>query len=401
MRRTEDWQKRVGAFAKAIPEMGHASRFVENTMMNAEIRVIGSKRIAKSIEEMLASFPMSRVCVHLFQVGETVVAFDRNNFRWQSFGKGDYKYEKGKRLKIKGEDEKFHDIGDEWTWFRIWRPDPDDRFAAWSCHRDMLDTLEAMYVHQLADTAVAQSRLAGAGILFIPNDEFINSPDMDGGEPEPGTQEHFEKRLREAMSDSIRDRKAQDALVPLIMFGSAEIAGGIRHVLMERPDDAEAFERRMRAYRERYGDGIDLPKEVVTGMGDTNHWAGWKVDQNTWKYYLKPLGQVVVDALTVNFVRPIAIGLGATTVFDAELDATNVIVKPDRTDAAIRLHSLKALAAHAALREAGFDPEKDLHPLADLDPSSPGTQPDGAVRMPGANFRGSEGEPVGDRNVQR
>jgi hypothetical protein len=169
---------------------------------------------------------------------------------------------------------------------------------------------------------------------------------------------------------------------------------------MERNDDAKGFGERMSGYRGRYGAGIDLPKEVVTSMGEANHWAAWKVDQNTWQYYLQPLGQVVVDALTEKFIRPVAAELGSEANLVATLNATKVIVKPDRTDAAIRLHSLKALSAEAALREAGFNPD-DLHPLADMDPSSPGTQPDGAVRMPGANFRSSEGEPIGDRNMQR
>lgn len=403
MRRTEDWQKRVMAFRKAIPEVGHATRFVENTMMNAEIRVTGDARTAPLIEGALRNFPMSRVCANLFLVGEIIVAFDKRNYRWQSFGKNDYKYEKGKPLQVKNEDEKFRPLTSDWVWFRIWRPDTDDRFAAWSCHLEMTDLLESMYVHQLADTAVAQSRLAGAGILFIPNDEFIDIPVEDGGEPEPGTQGHFEKRLREAMTDSVRDRKVQDALVPLIMFGSAELADGIRHVLMERKDDAEAFAARMAAMKDRYGDGIDLPKEVITGSGEANHWGAWKVDQNTWQYYLKPLGQVVVDALTEKFIRPIGEMLGVNPqLLDAEIDATKIIVKPDRTDAAIRLHALSALNAEAALREAGFDPVNDLHPMANqVAKYSEGTQPDGAVRMPGANFRGSEGEPVGDRNVQR
>lgn len=400
MRRTEDWQKRVGAYAKVIPEMGHASRYVENTMMNAEIRVTGDDRVAANIEGMLRSFPMSRVCVHLFQVGETVVAFDTKNFRWECYGKSDYKYEKGKPLQVKQPDGKFHELSDDWSWFRIWRPDPDDRFAAWSCHREMQDLLESMYVHQLADTAVAQSRLAGAGILFIPNDEFTDGPELDGGEPEPGTQAHFEKRLRDAMGDSLRDRKAEDAIVPLIMFGSAELSDGIRHVLMERKDDADAFASRMRAYKERYGDGVDLPKEIVTSMGETNHWAAWKVDQNTWQYYLKPLGQVVIDALTVNFIRPIGAALGSTALLDAEINATKVIVKPDRTDAAIRLYVAGALSAEAALREAGFAPD-DVGPNADQPRGANGTQPDGQVRMPSANFRGSEGQPVGDRNFER
>lgn len=381
--------------------MRHAALFVNNTMAQATIDVAGDDRVARLLTPMLRSFPMGRVCRNLFLVGEMIVAFNVRTQKWEAYGKGDYKHRENKPLEVKQEDGKFRELGDDWRWFRIWREDDSDRWEAMSCHQPMLDLLESMFLHQLADAAVAQSRLAGAGILFIPNDEFTDVPVEDGGEPEPGSQAHFEMRLRDAMTDSIKDRRQQDAIVPLIMFGSAELADSIKHILMERKDDAGAFAERMAGYATRYGNGIDLPKEVIAGMSEANHWAAWKVDQNTWQYYLQPLGQVVVDALTTKFIRPVALELGSVSDITATLNAQNVIVKPDRTDAAIRLYSTNALSAEAALRESGFDPETDLHPMANQGNGSLGTQPDGAVRLPSANFRGAEGEPIGDRNAQR
>jgi hypothetical protein len=288
--------------------------------------------------------------------------------------------------------------------FVIYRQDRKIASSAWSSHKAMLDLLESMYVHQLADTAVATSRLAGAGIMYVPNDEMMDMGNVDGGEPEPGSQAHFEKLMRQAFTDSIRNRSSQDAYVPLIMFGAAEYADGLKHLMTERVDDAKAFASRMQALRERYGAGVDLPAEVVTGLGQTNHWAAWKVDQNTWQYYLQPLVSIMSDALLENFVIPVALGLSKTintANIKIELDATDVIVKPDKTDAAIRLYSLGALSAEAAVKACGFTAE-DIGPNADA-PKDGGAseQPDGNVRMPSANFRGNEGEPIGDRNMQR
>jgi len=400
MRRTEDWQRRVLSYASVIPEVAHAGRFVENTTGKATLRVTGDDRVAPAIEMMLSSFPMGRVCLNNFYVGDVIVAFDIQNFRWQSFGKADYKQEGKKPLEVRGPDGKFRELDASWRWFRIYREDPSDQYAAWSTHKAMLDLMEAWYVHQLADTAVATSRLAGAGILYMPNDEFVDIPVHDGGEPEPGSQAHFEQRLRGAMTDSLKNRGTSDAFVPLIMFGSSEYADGIRHILMERSDDAKGFGERMDSYRARYGGGVEIPAEVVTGMGDANHWAAWKVDQNTWQYYLLPLVQVAVDALIKNFVTPVAAELGSTANVSVEVDATAVIVKPDRTDAAIRLYTVGALRAEAALEAAGFD-AIDKGPNAD-DPKNGGqSQPDGQVRMPSAGFRDSQGEPVGARNFQR
>jgi hypothetical protein len=135
-------------------------------------------------------------------------------------------------------------------------------------------------------------------------------------------------------------------------------------------------------------------------MGDTNHWAGWKVDQNTWNYNLEPMVQIVVDALFKNFVEPVYLALGGRSEIRIVIDATAVIVKPDRTDAALRAHGMGALSAEGLLHYAGFD-EQFIHPHANQPKVGTETQPDWSVRLPSANYRGSEGEPVGDRNVQR
>lgn len=404
MRRTEDWQVRVLAYQDSVPEVAHAGTFVENTTGKVKFVADGDTANASAITEQLKYFPTGRTARNLFLIGEVIVGYKYDTEKratvWKSWGKRDYKYKgDSKPLEVRSKDNKWKTLGSEWKWFRIWRPDPSEMYAAWSSHKAQLDLLEALYVHQLADTAVATSRLAGAGILYIPNDEFSDVPDLDGGEPEPGSQGHFELRLREAMSDSLTNRRAQDAVVPLVMFGAAEFADAIKHTLMERRDDAEAFANRMEAYRKRYGAGIELPEEVITGMGKTNHWAGWKVDQNTWSYYLEPLVRIIAEALEQNFARPVVEELGSSSDIVIELDPTQVIVKPDRTDAAIRLFAAGALSAEGALEAAGFDVSKKATGPAPK--SNAPTQPDGQVRLPSANFRDSEGEPVGDRNLER
>lgn len=402
MRRTEDWQKRVLAMAGSVGEAKHAGRFVSNTTKKIRLVVTHEGVEVPILSEQLNELSMGRACMNLHYVGEVVLAYkyEGGRTRWACYGKRDFKQDGKKPLEVKGEDGKFRALDSGWKWFRVWRPDPSDMYAADSSYKAQLDTLEALYVHQLADAAIATSRLAGAGILYIPNDEFSDIPMVDGGEPEVGSQQHFEQRLRGAMTDSLRNRNAQDAFVPLTMFGSSEFADGIRHVLMERVDDAKGFNERMKGYAEKFGRGVDLPAEVITGMGETNHWAAWKVDQNTWSYYLEPLVEVPRDAILKNFIAPVALLLGFTGKVTIEIDATEVIVKPDRTDAALRAFGMGALSGEGLLFYAGFDPQY-LHPFANDPKGAAATQPDGAPRMPSANFRGSEGQPVGDRNFQR
>jgi hypothetical protein len=405
--RRKDWQKRVLHFADAVPEVGHAASYVCNSVQRVRLEVKGAGGLDQILTDMLVDYPIGRVTENLFLVGEMLVAYkpdedEPTNVKWKSFGKEDYAIQRDKLL-LRGKGGKMEEPDPELNLFNIFRMDRADRTKVWSTHKPMLDVLEAMYVHQLADSAIATSRLAGAGILYVPNDEMMDMPDVDGAdaEPEPGSQAHFEQTLRNAFADSIKNREVADAYTPLIMFGAAEYANGLKHLLTERVDNAEAYASRMRAYKERYGSGIDIPAEVVTGMGETNHWAAWKIDQNTWSYYLRPMVEMSTDALLRNFIRPVAAELGVpeNAPLRIELDPTDVIVKPDRTDAAIRLFSVGALSAEAAVKAAGFDPA-DVAPNADA-PRSVGEQPDGMPRMPGANFRGSEGQPIGDRNFER
>jgi hypothetical protein len=34
---------------------------------------------------------------------------------------------------------------------------------------------------------------------------------------------------------------------------------------------------------ERLAIGLDMPPEVLLGLGDSNHWSAWQVDEQTWK----------------------------------------------------------------------------------------------------------------------
>lgn len=368
LRRRQDWQRRVLSFADSVPEVSAASAFLHNTIGRVEFEIEGvQEKHAEVLERTLRSFPAGRAAENLFLVGECLAAWKYDaagaHTTWEIYGFDDWKLKGKDVIEVRGANGKWRPLEPGWSAFRMWRPDRSNRFEAWSPHKSMLELLEAMYLHQLADTAVATSRLAGAGILYVPNDGMVSIPVPDGGQPEPGTEEELRQHLVDAMMTSIRDRGGADAVIPLVLFGNAEFAGGLKHLLMERSDDAQAFATRMKAYRERYASGIDLPAEIVTGMTDANHWTAWKVDQNTWKYYLEPMAQLIADALNESYVKNIAGVLGANPInVRVCVEGTKVIAKPDRTDAAIRLRQLGVLTAEAAAKAAGFE-ESDIEKI--------------------------------------
>lgn len=397
LRRQQKWQERVLVYADSVPEVSHASDFVAKTTGRVMIEVQdGSPANEAVIANQLEHFPLGRAGELVFLVGECLVMFKYDRMEshtvWKVLAPGEYQIpERNKPLKIKGKSGRMEEVGPEWRYFRIWDPCRRDRFAATSPHRAMLDLLESMYVHQLADAAIATSRLAGAGILFLPNDLAPSMPRTSSGRPEPGSMEEIIENLSGAMVESLRNRSSEDAYVPFMLTGDGEYGAMIRHILMERADDADAFASRMEEYAKRYGRSVPLPMEVVTGMGPANHWTAWKVDENTWSYYLAPLVDLILSALNEKFADPLAATLGdpgATVTLHA--DPKNVIAKPDRTDAAIRARQLGILSAEATLRAAGFDP------VADIEPDTSMHREGGRLEELPSRFRDSAGRASGE-----
>lgn len=362
-KRMTNWQERVLKLAASVPEVAGASALVRNSMSKIEFEVEGpSQAISDQILKSLETFPTGRAGQLLWLVGESIPSWriEGSEVIWEAYSPAEFKAEKGKPAQVRNAEDKFVDIQVGEQWYRNWQPDVSCRYHSWSAHKALLDLMESMYLHQLADTAVATSRLAGAGILYWPTN--LPSLPLKDGRPEEGSQEELQMMLSEAMTHSIKDRNGADAFVPMVVFGDSSIDSSEKptHILLERPDDATSFAARMAAYRERYATGVELPIESVSGVGNANHWTAWVVNEDKWRFYLAPLAELIATSLTRNFVKPLAAKLGHNG--DVRLIASGKLLtqKPDKTDAAIRLAQLGGYLSDAAVLEAtGFNPDED------------------------------------------
>lgn len=355
-----DWQKQVLALADSVPEAASAGAFINNALDRVIFEVEGvPEDKAAIINRQLRGIPAGRMGENLFFVGEVYASFqyidDESRTEWCSLGTDDYKSEKNKPFMVRGESGKFVVPPEDQKVFRVWRHDKSNWRRAWSPHKALLDLMRAMYLAQLADTAISTSRLASSGILFLPA-SLPSVPVTDGGEPEPGTQEAFMQMLADAMEQQVRQSDPMTAVTPIMYFGEPEDVQAFKHLVLERRDDAEGFASRMASYRKRYATGVDLPPEIVEGMGGANHWSAWKVDQNTWTYYLAPLAQLIADAILRTFVIPLARNMQIPTEdLRISVNGKKVIAKPDKTDAAIRLGQMGFLKKEAVVARSGFE----------------------------------------------
>jgi len=230
---------------------------------------------------------------------------------------------------------------------RIWRAHPRYSDEADSSLRGLLDMCAELLLLNRTFRATARSRL-NAGALYLPDGLSVAAnPDPDYPydtnsdlEPMPTTEEQqdeFEDSLIDAMTTPIRDEDSAAAVVPLIIRGPAELGDKIKQFKFERSFDPALAQRADRVL-ERIMQGIDVPKDVVTGMANVKYSNALQIDESLYKAHIEPLMLLIADAITVVYLRPYLIASGFDPTEVARIttwyDPSQVATRNDRaTDA--------------------------------------------------------------------
>jgi hypothetical protein len=167
--------------------------------------------------------------------------------------------------------------------------------------------------------ATARSRL-NAGALYLPDGLSVaaqGDPDQpydSDNELNPNftaeeAEDEFEEQLIDAMTTPIRDEESASAVVPLIIRGPAELGDKIKQFKFERSFDPSLAERSDRVL-ERILQGLDVPKDVVTGLANVKYSNALQIDEALYKAHIEPMMLLICDALTVVYLRPYLIAQG-------------------------------------------------------------------------------------------
>lgn len=249
---------------------------------------------------------------------------------------------------------------------RMWNPHPRWQKLADSPTKAILDTLESLQLMRRDIRAKARSRLAGAGMLLIPDNIDIKVPGDDNQDPQADS---FMDELTLAMMLPIDDEGTAAAVVPIVVRGAPDALAQVRHLDLSGQLDAKASETRSELVGV-IATGIDLPKEVVEGVVDLNHWSAWQVDDNTFRHHLEPHEIQLVDALTGAHLRPFLEDYGCDPDWIGRLlywyDPIELVTKPDRTSTATQAYGDQAISAKAYRREIGFT-EDDAPSVTELE----------------------------------
>ena len=217
---------------------------------------------------------------------------------------------------------------------RIWREHPEFSADADSSMRALLADCEELLLLSKMIRASSRGRL-NAGILFVPDEVTVsrNTP-TDDPEIEAEEESSFEAELVQAMTAPITDERAANSVIPLLLRGNAELADKIKHIEITRKIDPELVTRADRTL-ERILQGIDIPKDVVTGLANVKYSNAIQIDENLYKAHVEPLALMLVDAITEICLRPVLAASGKWT--DEQIaqivvwyDPSEVVTRPDR-----------------------------------------------------------------------
>ena len=258
---------------------------------------------------------------------------------------------------------------------RIWRAHPRFSDEADSSLRGLLDLCAELLLLNRTFRATARSRL-NAGALYLPDGLSVaatpdpNYPyeDSDGLYSEPTPDEvadEFEDQLIDAMTTPIRDEDSASAVVPLIIRGPADLGDKIKQFKFERSFDPALAARSDRVL-ERILQGLDVPKDIVTGLANVKYSNAMQIDESLYKAHIEPLMLLIADALTVVYLRPYLLANGYS-----ETDVSKVVIWFDPSQVATR--NDRAMDADSGFEKmaVSYDTWRRAHGFSDADAPSP------------------------------
>jgi hypothetical protein len=235
---------------------------------------------------------------------------------------------------------------------RCWRPHPNDTDQADSFTRSAIVPLREIELLTKREFAELDSRLTGAGIMFVPEGvDFPRGPDDPAGLP------GFMAYLQRAAAASMADQSTARAMVPIMATIPDHL---LEHMDKIQPLNfwsdlsAEIGPMKEKAI-DRVASMAEIPAEVLTGISDANHWTAWLISDEGIRWIKSYLG-LIADALTRGFLRRALESMGVANPerYAFAFDTSTLAAKPNRLDEAERLHDRGLISDEELVKAAAF-----------------------------------------------
>lgn len=234
---------------------------------------------------------------------------------------------------------------------RVWRPNKRYHHLADSPARAARSTMRELELVNRHIVAQYLSRLASAGVVLFPEEVTFPVREEFAEEPDP-----FMAEWIEIAAEAIRTPGTAAGVVPIPIKVPAEYVDRIKHLDFTLKIDDKIIEKRDSAIK-RLATQLNVPPEVLLGMGDLNHWNAWAVDETSLKVNIAPDAETICQAITSGYLQPRlkASGVEDWASWVVWYDMSELTLRPDRSDNAIKLYDRMEIGGAALRRETGFD----------------------------------------------
>ncbi len=216
--------------------------------------------------------------------------------------------------------------------YRMWTPHPRRSGEANSPMRSAVegDIAEELIILTKAVRATAVSRMTN-GILLMPQ-EASPGPLQPVGDEDPENDPYITDWIEHA-SSQIDNPGTAEASLPFFTWMQGELTDYVKWIQTHDPQ-TDYMEKDLRKEAvERLARGMDMPVEVLLGLGESNHWAARQIMDDMWRSHGAPIAEHWCDDLCEAYLRPALREAGFADWRSVVIgyDASQIVVQPDRS----------------------------------------------------------------------
>lgn len=373
LRHTEKWQDEVWRYHDELGEFNYGVLWLSNMLSRVRLRAAKLQpdvdepeiQIKGPAAELMMRLGggvsgqaqiMKRLTVQLSVPGEGYLIGEQEGQveRWQVRSVDEIRAQSGGYYVM---DEESVNAGRDWRPLgpnslvhRVWRPH--DRFyhLADSPARSARSIMRELELVNRKISAEYLSRLASAGLLGIPDELTFPVREEFADAPNPLVAEFIE-----IAAQAIEKPGTASSVIPIPIVGPAEAIDKLKLIDFTLRVDDRIIEKRDSAIK-RLATKLDMPAEILLGMGDVNHWGAWQLEEGALKTHIAPVAELICDSFTRGYLKPRLEASGEdSTDWVVWYDMSELALRPDRSENATTAYDRMELSGAALRREVGFD----------------------------------------------
>lgn len=207
----------------------------------------------------------------------------------------------------------------------------------------VLDACEQVVLFDQMMRTITRSRLSAPAWVIPSGTVALNGKPLD-------------EAVRELVQGPVEDESSLYTIAPLLLQLPPD-GGKIDVVDLGRKVD-DAMISLQENYLQRILDGLDIPKDMVSGMEGVRYSNALAVNDNYYKGHIEPLIVLISDILTYAYLRPILhkadVPEEILERFVVWYNPAAIVTRPDRSSSADTGYSKKLLSAQAWRRANGY-----------------------------------------------